>query len=143
MPAPTAGPLTAASVGSGLRAMRRKPSYTLPRLSRVADWRLPRFAPAQNAEPAPVTTIAPTDSSASNASTAATISSTIGDVIVLRSSGLFKVSSATPSRISVSTKAMSAVWQTTAAQPRSVEPGRQPTVERNVTYHAVACGPFT
>ena len=106
IPAPTAAPLTAAIVGSGLRAMRRKPSYTLPRLDPSAEPRLPRLAPAQNAGGAPVTTTAPTDSSASIASIAATISSTIGPVRVLRSSGLFNVSVATPSATSVRTSGM-------------------------------------
>jgi hypothetical protein len=50
-----------------------------------------------------VTTTAPTDSSASNASIAVTMASTIGAVSVLRSSGLLSVNVATPSRISVST----------------------------------------
>ena len=106
IPAPTAAPFTAASVGSGLRAIRRKPSYTLPRLAPSASRRLPRLAPAQNAGGVPVTTIAPTDSSASNASIAATISVTIDAVSVLRSSGLFSVSVPTPSSTLVSTSGM-------------------------------------
>src|SRR6478609_11774248 len=106
MPAPTAAPLTAASVGNGLRAMRRKPSYTPDRLSPVASARLPRLAPAQNAGGAPVTTTAPMRSSASISSIAATMSATIGAVSVLRSPGLFSVSVATPSDLDTSTSDM-------------------------------------
>ena len=76
----------------------------VPRLSPVASARLPRFAPAQNAGGVPVTTIAPTVSSASNASIAAMISATIGAVSVLRSSGLLSVSVPTPSAMSVRTR---------------------------------------
>ena len=93
----------------------------VPRLSPVASARLPRLAPAQNAGGVPVTTIAPTVSSASNASIAAMISATIGAVRVLRSSGLLSVSVPTPSAMSVRTRrramcgalfgAMATVWQ--------------------------------
>ena len=69
-----------------------------PRLSPSASARLPRLAPAQNAGGFPVTTTAPTDSSASNWSIAATISSTIGADSELRSSGLLSVRVATPTR---------------------------------------------
>src|SRR4029079_17166821 len=75
----------------------------LPRLCPVAVWRLPRLAPAQNALPAPVTTTAPTPSSASKASIAAPIPVTISAVSVLRSVGLLSVNQPTPSRTSVRT----------------------------------------
>jgi hypothetical protein len=82
----------------------------------VASARLPRFAPAQNAGGVPVTTSAPTVSSASKASIAATISATIGAVRVLRSSGLFKVSVATPSATSVSTSGAEPVMEVSVAR---------------------------
>ena len=75
------------------------------------------MAPAQNAGGAPVTTSAPTDSSASIPSIAATISSTIGPVRVLRSSGLFNVSVATPSATSVSTSGGAMSWISSGPGP--------------------------
>ena len=67
-----------------------------------------------------MTTTAPTDSSASISSIAATISATIGAVSVLRSAGLFSVSVATPSAMSVSTRDM----------PGSLPRPSQPVVSR-------------
>ena len=81
------------------------------------DPRFPRFAPAQNAGGAPVTTTAPTPSSASRASKASTISSTIGAVRVFRSSGLLRVTVATRSATSTSTRLMAGVLHCAAAGP--------------------------
>ena len=64
-----------------------------------------RFAP-QNAGAAPVTTSAPTLSLPSISSIAEVISATIGAVSVLRSSGLFRVSVATPSVTETRTRLM-------------------------------------
>ena len=76
--------------------------------------RLPRLAPAQNAGGAPVTTTAPTPSSASKRSMAATISATIGAVSELRSAGLFRVRVATRSAMSTSTRVTAVESATTA-----------------------------
>ena len=85
MPAPTAGPFTAATVGSGDRMHAQEPF--VDRRDRAAlafvDCSLESApsaatsAPEQNAGGSPVITTAPTDSSASSASNVATISSTM------------------------------------------------------------------
>lgn len=93
----------------------------MPRLWPLAVCRLPRFAPAQNAGAAPVTTSAPIFSLPSISSIAAVISSTIGWVSVLRSSGLLRVSVATPSVTETSTRLMGRQSSTRASpRPRPV-----------------------
>src|SRR5690606_14575009 len=103
--------------------------------SRWLSPRCERSAPAQKAGGAPVTTTAPTSPSASSASSAATISSTIGRVSELRRSGAFRVTTATPSVVSVRTSAMR----------RSLAPrraGRAPVTgaSRFVTFGLAAAG---
>src|SRR5436305_10238219 len=107
-PAPTAAPLTAATVGSTDRCTRRKPSYTERSPPPSEPWpawpRWERSAPAQKAGGAPVTTTAPTDPSASNESNADTISSTMSSDRALRRLGSSSVTSATPLSTSVRTR---------------------------------------
>ena len=104
-PAPTAGPFTAAIVGSVERSTRKKPSYTFdtPERSSGVAFSLENAAnadvsaPAQNTVPAPVMTTAPMLSSVSKSSNAVMISSTNGRVIAFLRSGSSSVRSATRS----------------------------------------------
>src|ERR1700761_3502330 len=94
-PAPTAGPLTAAIVGSAHWPTAMNPSYSLSNPSSAALPSALRSAPAQNALPAPVTTTACTSGSASACSMADRNCAEISLVTALRRSGSLTVTSAT------------------------------------------------
>src|SRR5918998_958766 len=91
--------------------------------SRPSRWLSPRCdrsAPAQKAGAVPVTTSAPTVGSASTASSPGVISSTIARVSALRRSGASRVTTATPSAMSICTSAMAAVWHRAGRRPQNI-----------------------
>ena len=102
MPAPTAGPFTAAITGLVAEAMARNPAYISRRPAAESSdepalAKEERSAPAQNAGPAPVTMSTLASPLDSNASTASTIWVTIAAVIALRRFGSSNVITTTPS----------------------------------------------
>src|SRR5438874_7310516 len=106
-PAPTAGPLTAATVGSVDRCTRRNPSYTEYSPSPESPPACPRWdrsAPAQKAGGAPVITTAATCCSTSSQSKAATISATMSRDRALRRFESSRVTRPTPPSSSVRTR---------------------------------------
>jgi aminoglycoside phosphotransferase (APT) family kinase protein len=103
-PTPTAGPLTAATIGlvdrtsstQSRRGVVSAPAADEPPSAKTA----PMSAPAQNPRPAPVTTTAPTDGSASAASIASANSALMVGVQALSLSGRLSVRSVISPRCS-------------------------------------------
>ena len=121
---PTAEPFSAPMIGVRIfHGTTRRASSSARRLYSVSSWSnvdppRSRSAPAEKYRPEPVTTIARTSSSASNAPNAAYSSSVIVWLNALRRSGRFSQIVATPWDTSVSR-----VWYPaiTASRPRSSE----------------------
>ena len=105
-PTPMQAPLTAATIGfeertDSTQSRARPGSAAVPSPLIWASNTALMSAPAQKPRPAPVTTIAPTRSSASASSMASLSSAPIWGVQALSFSGRFRVSSATSSRRSL------------------------------------------